>query len=380
MDFGVARVGCPGVARQVTLRNDGTTAVQISSVDLSQATPGTFTLSGPATPLNLAPASQRVFDVTYAPVAAGAEAGALEATYGAQSDLLSATLIAEGTVATSQTDNFTQAGGPLDVLLVVDDSPEMMPFQSQLSSDLLFLFLTLDYEGWDYQIGVTSTDVTPTGARGALVGNPPLITPQTPNAETLLEARVLLGENGSGTEEGLEASRLAVTGANAGWPRANAAFLVIYLSDEDDQSPMMVSQYSTIFDNLKGAGNQDLVAASAIVSTATFCTIPDGTLADYGGRYIGMAALTRGTVSHICDSSFQDVLQATPPIPRNQAFTLSARPEPSSVQVYVNNVLIDGLAGANWSYQAASNQVVFSVAQAPALGRPVRITYNIACN
>jgi hypothetical protein len=377
VDFGVVRIGCPVPTRQVTLRNDGDTAVQVTSVDLSQATSGEFSVTGPATPLSLGPAQERVYEVAYNPIDVGVDSGGVEATWA--SAVAAAGVRGEGVLVSSRTDTFTQTGGPLDVLFVVDDSEGMAPFQGFLSSDLIFLFLNLAYQGWDYQIGVTSTDVSGTGARGALIGTPALISATTPNAQNTLAARLALGEAGSDDEQGMEAARLAVTGANAGWPRANAALMMVFLSNEDDHSPMMVSEYADLFEGLKGAGNEDRVAASVIVSNVTFCSVTGGD-AVYAGRYLGLAPLTGGAIQPICAASYQTGLEGSPAIRRNRNFTLSAQADPSSVQVFVDGAEVDSGAGTNWSYEAANNRVVFAPALAPALGLEVRVTYFIACN
>ena len=340
VDFGVVRIGCPVPARQVTLRNDGATAVQITSVDFSQTTSGEFTFSGPATPLALAPQTERTFDVSFTPIDVGVDSGALEATWGAPAAVISSAVRAEGVLVSSRTDTFTQSGGPLDVLFVVDDSAGMAAFQGFLASDLIFLFLNLAYEGWDYQLAVTTTDVSATGARGALVGTPAVITAQTPAAQGELGMRLSQGEAGSDDEQGMEASRLALTTANPGFPRPDAALMLVYLSNEDDHSPLMVAEYAALLNGLKGAGNEDRVAATVIVSNVSFCSVTGGD-AVYAGRYLGLAPLTGGVIQPICAASYQSALEATPPIRRNRRFPLSAQADPSSVQVYVDNTAVD---------------------------------------
>ena len=307
-----------------------------------------------------------------------------EVTWGAPPQLLSTGLRAEGVISPTRTERFTQMGGPLDVLFVVHDTSGMTPFQSQLASDLTFLMLTLAYEGWDYQIGVTTADLSATGAQGALLGTPPFVTAQTANVETELAMRLTLGTAGATSVQGLEAARLALspplstTGANMGFLRPDAALLLFFVGNADDASSMNVSAYSTFFEGLKGMGNADRVAANVIVSEATSCSVGGGGNATYAGRYLGLAPLTGGIIEHICDSNYQDSMTTMPPIDRNQAFVLAAVPDPTSITVRVDGSVVP--QAGNWSYDAMQNAIVFTVAAAPALGLEVQVDYTIACN
>lgn len=385
LDFGVVRLGCPVPAQQVSLQNAGPTPVQITSIGRAQGTTGEYAVSARSTPFMLAPAASETIDVAYTPQAGGVDPGALEVTWGQPAQLLSTSLQGEGVVSAVRTDTFTQAGGPLDVLFVVNDTQSMTVFQNQLASDLVFLMVTLAYEGWDYQIGVTTADTSGTGAQGALLGNPRILTAQTANVEMVLAQRITSVGVGSMISEGMEAARLALTpplattGANAGFLRPDAALLVIFTSNEDDDSPMMVAQYASFLNGLKGAGNDDRVAANVIVSSATVCTIPMGS-ALYAGRYLGLAPLTGGVSEHICDASYQSGVSTTPPIDRPTTFALSARADPATIVVTVDGSNVPSNAGANWSYDAVNNAVEFTTAAAPDLGLVVEIDYSIACN
>ncbi len=68
-----------------------------------------------------------------------------------------------------------------------------------------------------------------------------------------------------------------------------------------------------------------------------------------------------------------------PPAPRNQRFLLDAIADPMSISVQVSGANVPSNGGSNWSYDGSTNEVVFSAAQAPALGASVQIDYSIAC-
>lgn len=385
IDFGVVRIGCPVPSRQFTLRNAGATDVEITSIGPEQGTTGEYGVTARGAPFTLASNGTEMIEVSYEPQNVGVDPGTVEVTWGSPAQLLSSSLTAEGVLQSQRTDNFVQTGGPLDVLFVVHDGPEMTPFQDQLADDLTFLMLVLAYEGWDYQIGVVTADMSATGAQGALQGTPPFVTPQTANVENELAMRIRQGASGAMMQQGLQAAQaaltapLATTGANAGFLRPEAALLVIFLGNEDDTSPSNVSVYASFFNGLKGAGNEDRVATNVIVSTASFCAVTGGG-ASYGGRYLGLAPLTGGVIEHICSGTYQSGVSTAPQIVRNPSFVLQAVPNPMTIVVRVDGAAVPSGGGTNWTFDPGTNAVVFSAAATPALGLSVEVDYTIACN
>jgi len=384
VDFSVVRIGCAVPARQLTLRNVGPTAVQITSLGTAQGTSGEFSVTGRATPFSLASGGSEMLTVNYVPQNVGIDTGAADVTFGNPAQLVSSSLRAEGVVSGVRTDTFTQSGGPIDILFVVHNTSNMDLFQRQLGDDLTFLMLVLAFEGWDYQVGVTTADLSAAGAQGALLGTPPFLTAQDANVEASLAMRINAGTTGALSVQGMEAARLALspplstTGANMGFLRPDAALLVVFLGDEDDASPMMVANYAAFLNGLKGVGNSDTVAANSIVSGVTLCSSPEGT-ATYSGRYLGLAPLTGGVFDTICDSNYQAGVSTMPPAPLNQRFPLDAIADPMTISVQVSGANVPSNGGSNWSYDGSTNEVVFSPAQAPALGATVQIDYSIAC-
>ena len=107
--------------------------------------------------------------------------------------------------------------GAVDILLVVDNSCSMQPYQQELASNF-DNFLTYFIEGdVDYQIGVATTtviapeaygsctaaDVAQVPLAGTLVDNT-VVTPDTPDAAGVFSDLVNVGVCGAGMEMGLE--------------------------------------------------------------------------------------------------------------------------------------------------------------------------------
>ena len=108
--------------------------------------------------------------------------------------------------------------GAVDILLVVDNSCSMQPYQQELASNF-DNFLTYFIEGdVDYQIGVATTtviapeaygsctaaDVAAVPLAGTLVDNM-VVTTDTPDAAGVFSDLVNVGVCGAGMEMGLEA-------------------------------------------------------------------------------------------------------------------------------------------------------------------------------
>lgn len=162
----------------------------------------------------------------------------------------------------------------VDVLLVVDNSCSMIDEQQKLAANFdNFIAQFLDAEV-DYQIGVTTTDMSDETQSGRLVGETKIITSDIPidDARILFQNNVKVCAQGSGFERGLAAAEAALTthadGANAGFLRPDAALSVVIVSDEEDGSGKSVGEYLTTIKGVKGAaGYRDdtLVNISSVV-------------------------------------------------------------------------------------------------------------------
>jgi hypothetical protein len=133
---------------------------------------------------------------------------------------------------------------PIDVLFVIDDSCSMENDQRQLAANLRSFFTTFQSGQVDFHVGVVTTDMVETNRRGRLVA--PFLTHETPNVTSAFQTMVLVGTAGSGNERGLSAASAALrppisNNENAGFVRPEADFALVFLTDEDDAGPQMVS-------------------------------------------------------------------------------------------------------------------------------------------
>ena len=232
----------------------------------------------------------------------------------------------------------------VDILLIVDDSCSMQPYQNELSqnfSEFISFFVDANV---DYQIGVVTTDVTAADAGRLIDGS--IITNDTPDGNAIFEDIVRVGTAGSGTEMGLEAAYLALTEprlstSNAGFLRDDAMLSLIFVSDEEDSSPLPTYEYIRTFNDIKGARERDIFNASALVVTdVDSCGFQSGS--SEGDRYMDVAERTLGITGNICDDSFSDVVTelSLNASRLKDTFFLSSEPDPTTLEVSVDGVMM----------------------------------------
>jgi hypothetical protein len=331
-----------------------------------------------------------VINLRYHPTDIGPDTGVLFISHSANLNPVAVPLTGEGQISPTVTDRFQQLPNPqADVLFVVDNSCSMAEEQGSLGSNLgAFLSFAMT-QGIDYQIAVTTTDVDPGGEQGRFVGTTKIITPNTANGDQIFQQNVSLGTGGSGIEQGLEASYLALSDPlintwNAGFIRQDAALAVIYVSDEIEQSPRAQSFYENFLRNIKGFANSTLFSASAVVGTTNpVCSGPGG-VADYAAGYINIANNTGGVVESICAANWGQTLAniGLNSFGLKRQFTLSSQPVPVTIAVSVDGTTVPSTTAGgqiNWNYDMGTNSVVFSASAVPQANSTIEITYTVAC-
>lgn len=243
-----------------------------------------------------------------------------------------------------QIDSFTQkASAKVDILWVVDNSASMQEEQINLGNNFNSFISFIETSLIDYHIGVVATDMDDPSFSGKLQGDPKVIDPDTPNAQSAFAANVQVGITGGGNEMGLLAAHDALSeplasSANAGFLRDDASLAIIFVSDEDDHSYGDVKFYERFFGTLKGVGNERKVIISAIVGDSPDgCSGADG-VASYGERYHEVVESWGESTASICSSNFATELEqlGLTVAGLSRKFTLSKEPDPDTVEVRVD--------------------------------------------
>jgi hypothetical protein len=390
LDFNVVPVTCRSPNRAVTVYNTGNSVVQINNVFLDPTTTPEFELQPFTVPQSVAAGGSAVITLRYHPADIGTDTGVLFISHSASAIPVAVPLSGEGQISPTVTDRFQQLPTPqADVLFVVDNSCSMSEEQGSLGSNLGAFLSFAQAQSIDYQIAVTTTDTSGSGEAGRFVGTTRIITPATANGNSIFTQNVSLGTGGSGIEAGLEAAYLALSDPlintyNAGFLRPDAALAVIFVSDEEDQSTNTTGFYENFLRNVKGFQNTALFSASAVVGTQNpVCNGPGGS-ADYGARYIAVANATGGVVESICAANWGQTLAniGLNSFGLKRQFQLSSQPVPVTIAVAVDSVGVPSTTAGgqtNWTYDIATNSVIFSASAVPQANSTIEITYTVAC-
>lgn len=259
-----------------------------------------------------------------------------------------------------------------DILFVVDDSPSMDEEQQLLGQNFQAFVAVLTATYADFQIGITTTDVSGADA-GKLRGG--LLTPTTPDIAAAFEAAVGVGTSGSRDEQGLWAAVLAADPVrNPGFVRAESRFNVVFVSDEDDHSPELVDTYLNSLTESAGAGG---FVAHALVGDLPQGCVSGTTAADAGGRYLDAVASTGGWSDSICADSYTTLLTQVglDVAGWNTTFPLAKVPQPENIVVKVDDVSIPERAVDGWQYAPGDNAIVFSGRAVPRPGMSVVVEF-----
>jgi hypothetical protein len=426
LDFGTVKRGCNSAPRTLNVYNVCNTTMTLRGFSVpspggqapggpncvgTNPCPEFFLVSTPSIPgggLSLAPGAAPVqVQMKYAPIDIGADNGALaiDAIQNGQSITYLVGLQGNGDAIGQQTDTFMQDLSPkADILLVVDDSGSMSDKQQSLAANFSSFIQYAVAANVDYHIGITTTsvarceDVPGFGCIGnskAWGGelyrdgpsNTRILTPQTPNVAQVFARMVNVGTDGSGTEQGLETSVLALTppkiaNENVGFLRTDANLAVVIISDAGDQSPQPVSYYQNRLVNVKGFNRLSMFTFSTIGPLQP--SAPGNCTYDGGGdvqRYRVVTNYTSGVVDEICNSNWAATLQnlGRTAFGFRTQFFLNNVPDTSMGQPITVNINGSPAPAGSWTYDAASNSIKFTATTTPGPGQTLTVTYNTAC-
>lgn len=227
---------------------------------------------------------------------------------------------------------------------------------------------------------VTYTDrwqlLAVTGPTGCGIGG--VLSPETADYAALFSAGITTPPGEDDVDEwGLYNSVQAVNesttgGCNEGFLRGDARLHVIFISDEDDNSPGWNKgnadywqEYTEAIVAAKGDANQ-VVFSGVIGPTPKGC---DG--AEPGTGYAEAIAATGGELLSICESWTDEIDLLVDASVAWPIFHLTEMPVLGTIRVSVN-----GAAANGWSYNVLDNTIVFNTS-IPTIGDSVIVDYEL---
>jgi hypothetical protein len=269
----------------------------------------------------------------------------------------------------------------VDVIIMVDNSSSMMRHQTKLSNEIPGLISKLNAQGMDWRIGFTTSDLN--GSGGVLLGNrgEEFISHTTPDAIAKLQARIVVGENGSDLERGIETVKSSLQAA-AGLLRPEAMLSIIFLSDDNDYSATSSAAFVSMVDSLKPPFRSGLRSWVAnyigTVMLTQQCTASLGQWNGVGQKYIDIVKATGGVAESICAS---DLGQAITNFRVRTSellteFPLSRIPKISTIVITVNGHSVPPSTINGWEYIPGKNVIKFHGDQIPNPDDVVTINYD----
>ncbi|WP_141732099.1 hypothetical protein [Oligoflexus tunisiensis] len=232
----------------------------------------------------------------------------------------------QGHAGTTIREEFDQAArqGLADILVVIDNSGSMKEEQTNLSSKLNELLVSIKDASWQISV-ITTAPAVPAGvsvntaaAEGKELCNTTLIKSGEADASEKFATAVNAGISGSGNEQGIRQSVVGLRCTEKPWVRTGSTLAVLIVSDEDNCSndgsdcgslPWAKESYLTNYvENTlqrtigKNAGFYGIVAPSkALCSTA-------GNAAPQYLRLFDYKANGAVNYGNICDGSYKTTL------------------------------------------------------------------------
>jgi hypothetical protein len=385
---------------------------------------GVFSLGSLTFPFTVRPyeSSPLRFSVTFTPPDGGGYFGAAQLQTDLQQTPFSA-FFRGAASGKSWTDHFAGSMDPVDILWVMDTAdPAARQAVAQVASDIV---TGLEGDGIDFQMGVTSTDVCPSGTKaehGSLLpcwgchisGSPQIITPNDPTASTDLATLMGLGGAydddycGANDDEQLfdSAYQALVSGAGAtnnlalGFIRPGAYLAVITVDSygADDVSPQTCAWYADQFQSIHGSDHPELFSWSYINPSGLGATGGHQTFNGLPMRIAAMLDLVGGVALDTSQTDWSqgllDLWQIA--LAAKTVFPLGGTPDPTTLQVYLDGpppdqVPAGGTAGQridatnpsgalNWSYDATNNALDLNPALVPLQATDtLYVEYTLVC-
>lgn len=237
----------------------------------------------------------------------------------------------------------------VDIVWVIDTSGSMNVYQPQLLAGIELMMNALPETGW--RLVMISTDPD----EAAVEQQFPLVP-----GDSYSDAEDMYNLMGRGpAEKGFDAimDYMEVNPYAATWMRSDAALLVVFVSDEDDQSDVLVSASDFVtWYAARRFGNVFLASVVMQPEADSECG-GGGSGSQVGMTYMEATDLLFGTIVDICSPDWTPgVTDATTQIEPYESIELTKEPVPETIRVFVN-----GHLNWDWTYDATLNVVFFTV-------------------
>ena len=263
-------------------------------------------------------------------------------------------------------DSFTQplSVDGVDILWVIDTSGSMYRYEPQLLLGIEAMLDALPPSGW--RLVMTSNDP----GKASIEAQFPLVP-----GDDIADAEDMYSAMGIGhREEGFDASYEYIMNNPyaSTWMRPDAALLVVFVSDEEDQSDdhfPQVSDFTSWYGSMRG-GSAFLSSIVNVEEVDSVCSWNVNSF-DIGFRYMEATNFFGGVIVDMCSEDWSPgVTDASVQIDPHEEWPLTYQPLENTIRVF-----IDTHINWDWTYDLATNSVLFT--SIPGGGALVEIGYII---
>jgi len=255
-------------------------------------------------------------------------------------------------------DSFVQPSSVegVDVLWVIDTSCSMMDDYTRLMDGIEAMINNLPPTGWRLNMISNSSNVVHLDQQFPLVPGDDIV-----DAENMYN-NMYVGHY----EEGFDATyEYIINNPYAPtWMRWDAALLVVFVSDEDDQSDLTVNAFNSWYTNLRPS-----VFLASIVHLNPSESLCNSYTMFAGQNYIDATNYFNGVIVDICSDDWTPgVTDASQQVEPYEWYELTYTPIEDSIRVFINH-----MPTHEWYYEPSNETVYFTTI--PGAGAWVEIVY-----
>tara|TARA_R110000782_G_scaffold54756_6_gene115847 strand:- start:449 stop:1411 length:963 start_codon:yes stop_codon:yes gene_type:complete len=245
----------------------------------------------------------------------------------------------------------------VDILWVIDTSGSMINNEPQLLLGIEAMMNSLPTSGWRLNMIPNSPPHVYDEAQFPLVPGDDVVDAQT----------MYNNMSGGVYEKGFDALKAYIEGNTYApqWMRYDAALLVVFVSDEEDQSNQTSSEfvewYKTLREHVYLASVVHLDPADSLCNVSSW---------DVGYESIDATNQLNGVIVDICSDDWAPgVAEASTQVEPYEQYELTYDP----IKIKKMRVFVNGVLNHDWHYDASDNNVYFTVT--PAANDLVEIAY-----
>ena len=262
----------------------------------------------------------------------------------------------------------------LDVVWIIDNSGSMSDEQTALGINFSAFIDDFILKDIDFKMAITTTDTSSESKKGKMVaGSDVKLTSAMAQTDPIqfkadFKNLIKVGTSGSGFEKGLAASEGFMEKYSNSFVRPDAYLAVVVVSDEEDQSPKAVAEYTDYLKTFKASAG--LVKVYSVVDVNN-TNVGQGGISTGSERYKEASNRTAGLIANIRDDFYNVLTEMGESIINLlDSFALANAPVDGSLRVYVNSV-----ETTSFTYDAATLSIKFNQGSLPPVGSEVKVTY-----